>query len=131
VAPPGVRERLLQTRHVLRERLVERLRTETIARAPAATAAHVMRVEQRNVYPRVQLTLVRSQPAAAAAATPKTMDASAERRGEPRARPAEFHAQSPAGTTVLPPHELSRLTDHVIRQLDHRVLSFQERNARF
>ena len=29
----------------------------------------------------------------------------------------------------LPPQELSRVTDHVIRQLDRRVLSYRERTG--
>ena len=30
----------------------------------------------------------------------------------------------------LPPHELSRVTEHVLRTLDRRVLSYRERSGR-
>ena len=66
---PAMRQvdRMLVTQRVLRELLVQR---PTMVAAPAARprAAMVTRVQQRNVFPQVQLTMVRSLPAAATTA---------------------------------------------------------------
>jgi hypothetical protein len=39
-------------------------------------------------------------------------------------------ARPDARAFALPAQELSRVTDHVIRQLDQRVLSYRERTGR-
>ena len=129
-AVPALRqlERVLVTQRVLHERLVQRLTASTPHAAPPRTAL-VTRVEQRHVFPRVQLTLVRAQPAVPSAAG-VAPDPSAVPGSGLRAAVAQPRGTTPLPPLVLPPQELSRLTDHVIRQLDHRVLSYQERTGR-
>lgn len=123
-----LRERVTATQRVLQERLLQRL-TRVAANAAAPRAAVVTRVEQRSVFPPVQLTMVRMQPAlppAARVAAESTIAPAADAR----AVPAIPRSRSVVAPLMLPPQELSRLTDHVISQLDHRVLSWQERTGR-
>lgn len=121
--------RTLATRHMLRQHLVERLTRSQPAAVAAPRVAFVTRVEQRRAAPRIQLTMVRQQPAvppvekrSAETPQPAVVDAPA--------LPRQPRFAAPAAPLVLPPQEVSRLTDHVIRQLDHRVLSWQERTGR-
>jgi hypothetical protein len=121
-----LRERLVQQRHLLRERVERRDAmpvTHLSLHAPAIT-----RVEQRQVFPRVQLTLLR----AGLAASPARMREPADT--EPGMR-AAARTQAPAVTRdpappALAPHELSRITDHVVHALDRRALSWRERSGR-
>jgi hypothetical protein len=121
-------ERVLVTQRVPLERLVQRL-TASTRQAALPRAAMVTRVEQHHVFPRVQLTLVRVLPAAPSAARVPA-DPSAVPNPGLRTAPAQQRGAATLTPLVLPPQELSRLTDHVIRQLDHRVLSYQERTGR-
>jgi len=120
--------RSLVTARVLHERLVERL-TRSERLLPAPRASWVTRVEQRLAAPRIELTMVRQQPPVAPAATTAT-DASTAAPATTGSNAIPPRFAPPARPLVLPPQELSRLTDHVIRQLDHRVLSWQERTGR-
>lgn len=137
VRPPGEREvrfhtllrhdRFHATQRLLHERVRERL---THNHSPAAARlSFVSRIEQRHAMPPMPLTVLRSQAVV-------TQPASAGRTdGVPapaptRPLPAQPRFASAAPPLVLPPQELSRLTDHVIRELDHRVLSWQERTGR-
>lgn len=120
--------RTLASRHVLHERLVERgARGGASAQAPRM--AFVTRVEQRQAAPHLQLTLLRASTAPVAAASAPS-DAQQPASMPARAQEKSTRIVPPAPPLVLPAQELSRLTDHVIRQLDHRVLSWQERTGR-
>lgn len=124
----ALRERTVLQGHAVRERSERR---ELILRPAAAPLppARITRVEQRQVFPRVQLTLVRREAAAPARdATPAALASSVRRQaaGLPGLAPS---AAAPA-PLVLPPQELARVTDHVLGTLDRRVLSWQERTGR-
>lgn len=127
---PVLRHELLQR---LAERPIER-RTVPGAAAPAPQLAAAARVGQRQAAPRVETVMLRTQPtganaaAAAVAATGASLAAASPRPGTTQA--PSTPSASPAAPLVLPAREMSRLTDHVIRQLDHRVLSWQERTGR-
>lgn len=113
---------------VLHQRLVERLAHRQVA-AAAPRVSFVTRVEHRHAAPRIQMTMVRTQAAAAQAASAASSDlVHGAARERPGAAPPRIAQAAPA--PALPPQELSRLTDHVIRQLDRRVLSWQERTGR-
>ena len=121
-------EKTLRIERVRHQRLLvlQTTRTEAPA-APALRPSFVMRVEHRHAAPRLQLILARTQPVPAqAAAAPPGESVTTS------ARPAPSHPRSapPAAPMVLPPQELSRLTEHVIGQLDQRVRSWQERTGR-
>ena len=86
----------------------------------------VVRMESRHAYPQVSTTVVR---ASAAAASPSP----SSRRPEMDSRVQE-HFVAPlvrrqADAITLPPQELSRVADHVINELDRRVLSYRERTG--
>lgn len=117
------------THHVLQQRLLERL---SPPRAPATTTqvSLVTQMAQRQAAPRLPMTMVRSQAAPAPAASAARSEAEAPPATSRPGRPSTPRAPSPAAPLVLPAQELSRLTEHVIRQLDHRVLSWQERTGR-
>jgi hypothetical protein len=100
------------------ERQQEATRATRAARA-AAPAAH------RPGYPRLSLTLARA--AAAPASAPAGIDAAAD-----GARTARLQANTITATAQpvpLHPAELSRVTEHVLRTLDRRVLSYRERTG--
>ena len=90
----------------------------------------VTRVEQHHVFPRVQLTLVRVQLVVSSAARLLAEPSVVQSPGLRMAPAQHYGTKTLPAPLVLPPLELSRLTDHVIRQLDHRVLSYQERTGR-
>jgi hypothetical protein len=124
-------ERLTLLQRVLHQRLLQRIiRPAAPATTPTPRAPVVTRAQQRSAWPRPQLTMVRTQPPLPpqAAFTEPASNIAAFR--DPRRAPAHPHAAAMTAPLVLPPQELSRLTDHVIRQLDHRVLSWQERTGR-
>lgn len=112
-------ERLHRSAHGV-ERLVHALAAQT--RIPARRED-----EERAAFPRVQSTMLRTratQPPANAGAP----DASAPRGNhadEPRALAIPRSSPPPP----LPASELSRVTEHVLRQLDRRVLSYRERTG--
>jgi hypothetical protein len=100
------------------ERQQEATRATRAARA-AAPAAH------RPGYPRLSLTLARA--AAAPASAPAGIDAAAD-----GARTARLQANTITATAQpvpLHPAELSRVTEHDLRTLDRRVLSYRERTG--
>lgn len=122
------RTHALRTQHVRHERRVERV--TRIASHEAAPRANVLtRVERQLATPRIQLTMVCHRPAEAREA-PRSADAAAIASDSMRTDARQPRPAAPAAPFVLPAQELSRLTDHVIRQLDHRVLSWQERTGR-
>lgn len=93
-----------------------------------ATNSHVERV---TAYPRLTISVARP----AASAVTNTDGAMATRSETSQVGPA--WATSRAASTLdasatrnqLPPQELSRVTDHVLAQLDRKVLSFRERHG--
>jgi hypothetical protein len=120
-------------RHVRHQRLVERLfeRRIRIEAAAAPRVSVVTRVERRQAAPRIEITMVRTQAPAAQAAAMAGAGIAAPGDARPGSSQPRFAPPAPpAPPLVLPAQELSRLTDHVIRQLDHRVLSWQERTGR-
>jgi hypothetical protein len=121
-------DRTLVMERVLHQRLLDRLtRTEAAAAAPRLSFAH--RVEQRQGAPRIPLTMVTVQPPVAQA-SPTAAQATVAAPSSARTGPSQPRFAPAVPPVVLPPQELSRVTDHVIRQLDHRVLSWQERTGR-
>jgi len=136
-AAPTLVQRLLQRerRHTIERHLathtlwVER-RAEASPAWRVAPVAVPARVEQAARYPRLAVTLVRQGlPATSAAVTSLPREAGARSAAREAAWPPAARAaiEAPGG---LAPQELSRVTEHVIRQLDRRVLSWQERTGR-
>lgn len=121
---PAIRHELLQR---LSERLIERW-TVAAAATPMPRPAVAMRVDRRQAAPRIETVMLRSQPPGAKVAA--AADATFARAPDQRPRAAPPSLAQPAPPLVLPVQEMSRLTEHVIRQLDHRVLSWQERTGR-
>ena len=82
------------------------------------------RFEQHNAYPRLTVALARAParaaPAAVQSVTPQA-DAVQTLFG------VHVPASQPALRDVLRPQELSRVTDHVLAELDRKVLSYRER----
>ncbi|WP_341890340.1 hypothetical protein [Variovorax sp. YR752] len=116
---------------LLRERCVERVRTSVIGGSPpsaarplAVVALPMRRGWQEQAFPRLAMATVRS-PAAAPARTEPALPSPPPTVAAARA-PATW---SPAAALVLPADELSRVTDHVLRTLDRRVLSYRERTG--
>jgi hypothetical protein len=101
----------------------------------AALRAGVGPAAERGIaapVPRLPAVLLRTQPAAAprlpaAARGDRPADAPWAAPRTPRAAPTMSDSVEPV---VLPPRELSRVTDHVIRQLDRRIVSYAERTGR-
>jgi hypothetical protein len=145
--PAAVREIVRHERRTLLVRLierrthaVERLHARVIERGVEAAArtsaampnpvrtAVVRRVDLRHVYPPVARVLARAG---------ARVESAAERREAPslpaaptspqRAETRRGTAPGAAEPVTLPPHELSRVTEHVIAQLDRRVRSYRER----
>lgn len=95
----------------------------------AVSSARVLmtqRIERQMLFPRVTQIVARAHAAPAARgnaalhAPPQVL--------EPRSAPRTSAAHTVAIVApALPPAELSRVTDHVIQQLDRRVLSYRER----
>jgi len=110
----------------LSERLIER-RTLLMPVSRAPQPAVVTRIEQRHAAPRIETIMLRSQPPGAKAAAAADARAAV---ASPRPGATQTPAAPQTQPLVLPAQEMSRLTEHVIRQLDHRVLSWQERTGR-
>jgi hypothetical protein len=89
-----------------------------------------LRVEQKTIFPRMPLPLTRTTSASVRAEdrrSPAVVEAAAPFEMRPRISPS---ANAKPQAIALPPQELSRVTEHVIRQLDQRVLSYRERTGR-
>ena len=141
-APGALRERFeLCTRLLERSQHILRVRHESMpvsiappARAmpasepPSARVVMMQRVEQQTFFPRVAQVLARTpSPAAIRAEAPLAPDARVTVPPfGPRARVPR--AAVPVAAS-LAPAELARVADHVIRELDQRVLSFRERTG--
>ena len=96
--------------------------------APSVRVLRTTRIERHAAYPRISVVL--SRPPASASATgvaqrAATAQPPAARSPIAAARPAAW----PAGCEPLPPQELARVTDHVLAQLDRKVLSYRERHG--
>jgi hypothetical protein len=89
----------------------------------------IQRVEREILFPRVaQIVRVSTPLAASPASAAELLTQAAHARPAPLRTTPMFTV--PLATAVLPPAELSRVTDHVIQQLDRRVLSYKERMGR-
>lgn len=128
-----VRERLMREhRHVLRHSQ----RTSSVERpnavqsqAPPARMVVTHRIERQPSLPPLALTMVRSSATAALAAV-ATPNGLAPASALPRsARASDGTRSAVASPLVLPQPELARVTEHVIQQLDRRVLSYRERTG--
>jgi hypothetical protein len=77
----------------------------------------------------MSVTVVRS--AAAVAAQAAAAQAASPAAGHPRSTAPrhEPFRQPSVQPVALAPQELSRVTDHVIQQLDRRLLSYRERTG--
>lgn len=124
-------ERERRTYARMETRRVERTE-RTMAQRPVAMAlsratigpARSRRQDARAQFPRVPLTMARA-PAPAATSQPAAAIAQAHAHDAARAMPREMAAAA----APLPAHELSRVTEHVLRTLDRRVLSYRERTG--
>ena len=87
------------------------------------------RIERQIVYPRISLTMVRTQPALGTPkeSTPHHPSTPADRNRATRL--AASARQAAVEAFSLPAQELSRVTEHVIQTLDRRVLSYRERTG--
>ena len=85
------------------------------------------RIERHNAYPQLTVALARAMAAATSQAARQSATPHAE------ALQPLFGVQAPvsqpAMRDVLPPQELARVTEHVLAQLDRKVLSFRERHG--
>lgn len=137
-APRTVRELM---RHRLLERIVlqrssTQLRERTLSERALPGIDHRSehrftqivrsnRIERIAAYPRLTVALAR----AASATVPQA----AEQPSAPRSDVVRtvFGMQAPSAQSAvrdaLPPQELARVTDHVLAQLDRKVLSYRER----
>jgi hypothetical protein len=144
--PPPQAAGILRERFHLSTRLVERsLRWLRAHHAPVAAAVAppagaaglqptstrllmMQRIERQALFPRV--TQVLARPALAAASLGQAAGPGASRADEPRPGPLPGTPRGAApAASALPALELARVTDHVIRQLDRRVLSYRERTG--
>lgn len=98
------------------------------ASGPLPLRLAVTRMYRGQSAARIEMVMVR-QPAPATEASADNRAASAP-PVDGRAGALAPRFATPAPPLVLPAQELSRLTDHVISQLDRRVLSWHERNGR-
>ena len=98
---------------------------------PEASLTQIVRstrIERHNAYPQLTVALARAMAAATSQAARQSATPHAE------ALQPLFGVQAPvsqpAMRDVLPPQELARVTEHVLAQLDRKVLSFRERHGR-
>jgi hypothetical protein len=120
-------ERTLVHSHTRVERTF--VRHESHTDVPSVRVLRTTRIERHSAYPRVSVVLPRAPaPAPAPTAAPPTApSARSAARGVSEVRgPLGL----PAVREPLPPQELARVTDHVLAQLDRKVLSFRERHGR-
>jgi hypothetical protein len=117
--------------HVIdRQRMLERRVIEgRMCVGPSTTAQLTTRerIERSTLFERLPMALAQTKPAS-------TKPAALHEVRSERARsiPDEPVSLIPAQRTPasLPANELARVTDHVIKQLDRRVLSYRERTGR-
>lgn len=124
-AMPALRLHTMARIHARLERTVTWLERHTSA--PTVHVLRTTRIERHAAYPRVSVVLSRP-PAPAAAAGSERIAATVQpavRSGHAPAVPLSL----PAAREPLPPHELARVTDHVLAQLDRKVLSYRERHG--
>jgi hypothetical protein len=94
--------------------------------APSPRVLMTQRIERQTLFPRVTQVVARA-PAAPVVRGEAAMHAPPQ-VVEPRSAPRTSAPHTVAIIApTLPPAELSRVTDHVIEQLDRRVLSYRER----
>ncbi|HEU4602355.1 MAG TPA: hypothetical protein VFS24_10320 [Steroidobacteraceae bacterium] len=119
-------------KHIIdRQRMLERRVFESrMSAVPGASAQLTVRerIERSTLFERLPMAFAPTRPA-----TTKQTVAPQQVRGE-RARPMVDESMSPMAAQLtpasLPANELARVTDHVIKQLDRRVLSYRERTGR-
>jgi hypothetical protein len=87
----------------------------------------VRRAPKQPDLPRVLMTMVRAPATVAGARAEQTVSTHAHTARDRASAPSHFGT---TGNASLPPHELSRVTEHVLRTLDRRVLSYRERSGR-
>lgn len=125
-AMPAMRVLTVLQSHTRLERSTTR--HERHASAPSVQVLHTTRIERHAAYPRVSVVLSRppvSAPATGVAQRAVTAQPPAARSPFAAARPVALAA----GCEPLPPQELARVTDHVLAQLDRKVLSYRERHG--
>jgi hypothetical protein len=114
--------------------VLERVRS-IVVQTPASSRTYaaeetrpaVRRTAHRPDLSRMVMTMVRA-PATVAAVRPEQAASDTTHRRKSRStNPPHFVA---AEAVSLPPQELSRVTEHVLRTLDRRVLSHRERSGR-
>jgi hypothetical protein len=145
--PPSPSAGIIRERFHLSTRLLERtlrvlhahhthMRVSVAPRSPAAPSnvppptrvVMMQRVERQTLFPRVTQVLARASSTAAIRGQSAALTAPETTAPRLAPRPGVPHAAAPAAR-ALPPAELARVTDHVIRQLDQRVLSYRERTG--
>jgi hypothetical protein len=116
---------------VQRERTFERMLTTAVRVSPAGVprpaggaVVPMRRARKDGASPRLPMAMVRVPAASPVRAEPP---AATQVTAEALAR-APAH-RPPATAWVLPAEELSRVTDHVLRTFDRRVLSYRERTG--
>ncbi len=93
---------------------------------PAQAVVAIRRAEASALFPRVAATLARTR---AAQPVPPQSAAAPASAPPSRALHAMHGFSTPQTLAPLPAAELSRVTEHVIRQLDKRVVSYRERTG--
>lgn len=141
-SPTLVRQQLVQ--NIVTQRMAlpllneRRNAVQTVQRPqqapPADLVAHFAthsHVEHATTYPRLTISVVRSVASAAVASeSPAVPHGQTSQAGPARAASRAVSAlDASAARHQLPPQELSRVTDHVLAQLDRKVLSFRERHG--
>ncbi len=140
-------ERVLDRRErhtvrTLRERLVRHAATLLQRHAAVAPAARALRsaapgravpapVQPPWLAPRAVPPVHTTVLSAGGRASPARQAPTAEaRRDEAPPRLPALQPGQPAAALVLPPQEMTRVTDHVMQQLDRRMVSYRERMGR-
>ena len=124
-----VRDRLLQVLRANHTRTVERVERQSPAADPAGRPIVLARFERQTVFPRVAMTVVHSaRPPAPDPDTPAAPTVVHTRVADHVQ--IDRASRAPSEAVTLPVQELARVTDHVIQQLDRRVLSYRERMGR-
>jgi hypothetical protein len=109
----------------LESRFVHRIAATAVSCA-AAVSRQARRAAAVAQFPRLAMTLARPSAPAPVSSSPATPShhTQGERSGTYAARGSPAAALAP-----LPAEELSRVTEHVLRTLDRRVLSYRERTG--
>lgn len=132
-----------ETRHTMRERMIQHTASLVQRHASVAPVARAMRRAEPAVaagtqpqptwlaalaVPPVPTTVL--APAGRAAAKDAQRPAEPTRRDEPSRWPPALPPGTAMQPMLLPPQEMSRVTDHVMQQFDRRMLSLRERTGR-